>query len=71
MPEQVLEDRQYQNTRMNSGRPNGQIELDWALRRLVTSMLRCQTELYKAYTEDRDFREWLNSEMFQATYQAE
>ena len=52
MPEQVLEDQQYQNARMNSGRQNAQIELDSALRRLVTSMVRCQTELYKAYTED-------------------
>ena len=69
MPEQVLEDQQYQNARMNSGRQNAQVELDSALRRLVTSMVRCQTELYKAYTEDGDFREWLNTEMFRATYQ--
>ena len=70
MPEQVLEDQQYQNARMNSGRQNAQVELDSALRRLVTSMVRCQTELYKAYTEDGEFREWLNGEMFRATYQA-
>ena len=70
MPEQVLEDQQYQNARKNSGRQNAQIELDSALRRLVTSMVRCQTELYKAYTEDGDFREWLNREMFRVTYQA-
>ena len=69
MPEQVLEDQQYQNARMNSGRQNAQIELDSALRRLVTSMVRCQTELYKAYTDDGEFREWLNGEMFRATYQ--
>ena len=69
MPEQVLEDQQYQNARKNSGRQNAQIELDSALRRLVTSMVRCQTELYKAYTEDGEFREWLNEEMFRATYQ--
>ena len=59
IPEQVLEDQQYQNA---------QIELDSALRRLITSMARCQTELYKAYTEDGGFREWLNGEMFRATY---
>ena len=69
MPEQVLEDQQYQNARMNSGRQNAQVELNSALRRLVTSMVRCHTELYKAYTEDGEFREWLNGEMFRATYQ--
>ena len=68
MPEQMLEDQQYQNARKNSGRQNAQVELDSALRRLVTSMVRCQTELYKAFTEDQDFREWLNGEMFRATY---
>ena len=31
-------------------------------------MVRCQTELYKAYTEDREFWEWLNGEMFRVTY---
>ena len=69
MPEQVLEDQQYQNARKNSGRQNAQIELDSALRRLVTSMVRCQTELYKTYTEDGEFREWLNGEIFRETYQ--
>ena len=69
MPGQVLEDQQYQNARKNSGRQNAQIEHDSAVRRLVTAMVRCQTELYKAYTGDADFREWLNGEMFRATYQ--
>ena len=71
MPGQVLDDQQYQNARKNSGRQNAQVELDSALRRLITSMVRCQTELYKAYTEDGEFREWLNGEMFRATYQTQ
>ena len=66
MPEQVLEDQQYQNTRKNSGRQNAQVELDSALMRLVTSMVRCQTEVPKAYTGDKDFHEWLNGEMYRA-----
>ena len=69
MPDQVLEDEQYRNARTNSDRQNAQIEHDSAVRRLVTAMVRCQTELYKAYTGDADFREWLNGEMFRATYQ--
>ena len=69
MPKQVLEDQKYQNARTNSGRQNAQVEIDSALRRLITSMVRCQTELYKAYMEDREFRESLNKEMFRATYQ--
>ena len=69
MPNQVLEDEDYRNARMNSGRQNAQIEHDSALRRLITAMVRCQTELYKAYTGNEDFRDWLNGEMFRLTYQ--
>ena len=68
MPDQVLEDESYRNARTNSDRQNAQIEHDSAVRRLVTAMVRCQTELYKAYTGDADFREWINTEMFRATY---
>ncbi len=68
MPKQVLEDEAYRNAKMNSDRQNAQIEHDSAVRRLVTAMVRCQTELYKAYTGDADFREWLNGEMFRVTY---
>ena len=69
MPKQVLEDEAYRNAKMNSDRQNAQIEHDSAVRRLVTAMVRCQTELYKAYSGDTDFREWLNAEMFRMTYQ--
>ena len=68
IPDQVLEDQQYQNARRNSGRQNAQVELDSALRRLITSMVRRHTELYKACTEDGEFQEWLNGEMFRVTY---
>ena len=69
MPQQLLEDEAYRNAKLNSDKQNAQIEHDSAVRRLVTAMVRCQTELYKAYTMDADFREWLNGEMFRATYQ--
>ena len=68
MPKQVLEDEAYRNAKMNSDRQNAQIEHDSAVRRLVTAMVRCQTELYKAYNGDADFRAWINAEMFRATY---
>ena len=68
MPSQVSEDDAYRNARLNSDRQNAQIEHDSAVRRLVTAMVRCQTELYKAYSGNPDFREWLNGELFRLTY---
>ena len=69
MPDQVSEDDAYRNARLNSDRQNAQIEHDSAVRRLITAMVRCQTELYKAYTGNEEFRDWLNGEMFRLTYQ--
>ena len=71
MPEQVLEDEAYRNARMDSDRQNAQIEHDSAVRRLITAMVRCHTELYKAYSGNAEFKEWLNEEMFRLTYQTQ
>ena len=69
MPKQVLEDEPYRNARMNSDKQNAQIEHDAAVRRLVTAMVRCQTELYKAYSGNPEFRDALNETLFRLTYE--
>ena len=68
LPEQVVADTAYRNARLNSDPQNARIEHDAALRRLVTSMVRTNTELFRAYTENPDFRAWLNDQMFWLTY---
>ena len=68
MPEKVNKDTAYQNAKMYSDRQNAQVEHDAALKRQVVAMLRCNTEFYKKYTEDPDFQQWLNTEMFRETY---
>ena len=68
MPEKVNKDTAYQNAKMYSDRQNAQVEHDAALKRQVVDMLRCNTEFYKKYTEDPDFQQWLNTEMFRETY---
>ena len=68
IPEQVANDSAYKNARMNSDPQNARIEHDAALQRLITSMVRNQTELYKRYTENPEFREWLSGQVFWLTY---
>ena len=68
LPEQVVADTAYRNARRNSDSQNARIEHDAALRRLITSMVRTNTELFRAYTENPDFRDWLNDQMFWLTY---
>ena len=68
MPKKVNDDTTYANAKMNAGRQNAEIENDASVRRLVTSMLRSHTELYKVYTENEDFRQWLNRQVFESTF---
>ena len=68
IPEQVANDSAYKNARMNSDAQNARIEHDAALQRLITSMVRNHTELYKRYTENPEFREWLSGQVFWLTY---
>ena len=68
MPDRAKEDEAYQNAKMNSDRQNARIEHDAALRHQVTAILRDSTELYKKYTEDPDFQNWLSGVIFKLTY---
>ena len=68
LPDRVVADIAYQNARRNSDPQNARIEHDAALRRLITSMVRTNTELFRAYTENPDFRSWLSDQMFWLTY---
>ena len=68
IPDQVITDTAYQNARLNSDAQNARIEHDAALRRLITSMVRTNTELFRAYTENPDFQAWLSDQSFWLTY---
>ena len=68
IPDQVIADIAYQNARLNSDTQNARIEHDAALRRLITSMVKTNTELFRAYTENPDFQAWLSEQSFWTTY---
>ena len=68
MPERVVEDAAYRNAKLNSDQQNARIEHDAALNRLIVGMVRCNTELYRLYTENTEFQNWLNREIFHLTY---
>ena len=68
MSERVTEDTAYQNAQMHSDQQNAQIECDAALLKEITASLNDGTELYKKFTEDPDFKQWLSGAIFAATY---
>lgn len=52
-----------------SDKQNARIEHDAALQRVMNDLLSDHTELFRQFVDNPQFREWLQDEVFRATYQ--
>lgn len=68
IPSKVTADRAYQNARRNSDKQNARIEHDKALARVMTAVLKDDTELFKQFSDNESFRKWLTDTVFALTY---
>ena len=68
LPEKVGGDRAYQNAIANSDKQNARIEHDKALALAMTELVAVHTELYKQFSDNESFRDWLSKTIFEATY---
>jgi type I site-specific restriction-modification system R (restriction) subunit len=68
IPAKVAADAAYQNAKQNSDRQNARIEHDRALARVMTDVLRDDTELFKLFSDNDSFRRWLTERVFTLTY---
>src|SRR5690606_1774968 len=68
IPARVAEDVAFQNARRNSDAQNARIEHDKALARVMTSLLKDNTELFKQFSDNADFKRWLTDTVFALTY---
>ncbi len=68
IPPRVSADIAYQNALKNSDKQNARIEHDKALARVITSMLKDETELFKQFMDNDSFRRWLTDTVFNLTY---
>jgi type I restriction enzyme R subunit len=68
IPRRVSEDAAYYNARENSDKQNARIEHDKALGRVVTALLKDDTELFKQFMDNDSFRKWLSDTVFGLTY---
>lgn len=69
IPAQVAADKKYQNAQRNSDKVNARIEHDKALRRVMNSVLKDDTELFKQFSDNESFQRWLSDSIFSVTYQ--
>jgi type I restriction enzyme, R subunit len=68
IPSRVAADGAYQNAVANSDKQNARIEHDRALGRVVTALLKDDTELFKQFSDNDSFRKWLTETVFGLTY---
>jgi type I restriction enzyme R subunit len=64
----VAADPAYQNARRNSDRQNARIEHDKALGRVIVNLMSDDTELFKQFHDNADFKRWLADTVFRETY---
>ena len=69
IPNRVAADKAYQNARQNSDKQNARIEHDKALARVMTAVLKDDTELFKQFMDNESFRRWLTDTVFGITYE--
>jgi len=68
IPSRVAADKAYQNAREHSDKQNARIEHDKALARVMTAVLKDDTELFKQFMDNEGFRRWLTDTVFWLTY---
>lgn len=68
IPERVAADTAYKNAQKNSDRQNARIEHGKALRRVMTALMKDDTELFKRFVDNDSFKRWMTNTVFGLTY---
>jgi type I restriction enzyme R subunit len=68
IPNRVAADKAYRNATQNSDKQNARIEHDKALGRVMTAVLKDDTELFKQFMDNDSFKRWLTDTVFALTY---
>ena len=71
IPSRVAEDTAFKNAQQNSDRENARIEHDKALLRVMTSVMKDDTELFKQFMDNPSFKRWLTDTVFGLAYEQE
>jgi len=69
IPARVAEDKAYKNAQANSDKQNARIEHDKALLRVMTAVMKDDTELFKQFMDNEGFRRWMTDTVFSFTYE--
>ena len=71
IPSRVAQDTAFKNAQDNSDRENARIEHDNALLRVMMAVMKDDTQLFKKFMDDPDFKQWMSNLSFRLTYKQE
>ena len=69
IPSRVAQDIAFKNAQKNSDRENARIEHDKALSRVMTAVMKDDTELFKQFMDNPGFERWMSETSFQLAYE--
>ena len=68
IPSRVAEDTAFRNARRNSDKENTRLEHDKALLRVMRSVMKDDTELFKQFMDNESFKQWMSEAVFRRAY---
>ena len=68
IPSRVAQDTAFKNAQENSDRENARIEHDNALLRVMMAVMKDDTQLFKKFMDDPDFKRWVSDTSFRLAY---
>ena len=68
IPNLVSADQAYRNALQNSDKGNARIEHDRALMRVLVSLMKDNTQLFKEFSDNIGFKRWMTDIVFDLTY---
>ena len=63
------EDAAFRNAQRNSDRQNARIEHDRGVLRVMTAVMRDDTELFKQFMDNHSFKRWRTDTVFSLAYE--
>ena len=67
IPSKVVNDPAYKNAMAQADQQNARIEHDKALEKVMTEVMRDDTELFKQFMDNEGFRRWMQDKVFGQT----
>ena len=68
MPAKVAEDPAYQTAMANNDQANAKVAMVEALGKVMLGLVKDETQLFKEYSDNEDFKKWFEGAVFKATY---